>query len=68
MQYNIIPDKIKEQYHLQVYKHNEYVYFEVRRGMYGLPQAGKIAYEQLACHLKPYGYQPLKNTPGQMRD
>ena len=27
IQYNIIPDKIKEQYHLQAYKHNEYVYF-----------------------------------------
>ena len=67
MQYNIIPDKIKEQYHLQAYKHNEYVYFEVRRGMYGLPQAGKIAYDQLARHLKPYGYQPVQHTPGLWR-
>ena len=47
MQYNIIPRKIVEQYHLQAFKHSKYVYFEVRRGMYGLPQAGKIAYDQL---------------------
>ena len=43
MQYDIIPQEIVEQYHLQAFKHGDYVYFEVRRGMYGLPQAGKIA-------------------------
>ena len=67
MQYDIIPQEIVEQYHLQAFKHGEYVYFEVRRGMYGLPQAGKIAYDQLATHLKPYGYKPVQHTPGLWR-
>ena len=50
MQYNIIPQEIMEQYRLQAYKRGEYVYCEVRRGMYGLSQAGKIAYNQLIEH------------------
>ena len=40
LQYDIIPKEIKEQYHLQAFKHGEYVYFEVWRSMYGLPQEG----------------------------
>ena len=64
LQYDIIPDEINEQYHLQAFKHNEYVYFEVQQGMYGLPQAGKIAYDQLMKHLEPYGYKPVRHAPG----
>ena len=67
MQYDIIPQEIVEQYHLQAFKQGEYVYFEVRRGMYGLPQAGKIAYDQLVEHLKPHKYAPVKHTPGLWR-
>ena len=32
--------------------------------MYGLLQAGKIAYDQLVTHLAPYGYDPVQHTPG----
>ena len=34
------------------------------KGMYGLPQAGRVAYEGLMEHLKPYGYAPTRHTPG----
>ena len=64
LRYDIIPDEIKDQYHLQAFKHNGYVYFEVRQGMYGLPQAGNIVYDQLMKHLEPYGYKPVHHTPG----
>ena len=63
LQYNIVPDEIKEQYHLQAFKHGNYVYFEVRQGMYGLPQEGKIVYNQLVLHLVPHGYAPVQHTP-----
>ena len=32
--------------------------------MYGLPQAGHIAYEYLKKLLDPYGYKPTEHTPG----
>ena len=32
------------------------VYVEVRRGMYGLPQAGPLAQEQLIEYLGEHGY------------
>jgi hypothetical protein len=32
--------------------------------MYGLPHAGRIAYEDLIMHLEPHGYYPAPHTPG----
>lgn len=32
--------------------------------MYGLPQAGKIANDELQQQLKPHEYIPVKHTPG----
>ena len=37
---------------------------KIVKGMYGLPQAGILAYKQLVKHLKPYGYEPCKFTQG----
>jgi hypothetical protein len=39
-------------------------YAEVRKGMYGLPQAGRLANEQLCEFLEPHGYVPYHVTPG----
>jgi hypothetical protein len=47
--------------------HKGYVYAEVRRGMYGLPQAGRIANNQLTAFLAPKGYTPVPVTPGLWR-
>ena len=44
-----------------------YVYLEVRRGMYGLKEAGVIAFNQLVKHLAPHGYHPMKHTAGLWR-
>ena len=35
--------------------------------MYGLPQAGKLAYNQLVRKLEPHGYAPCCHTPGLWR-
>ena len=32
--------------------------------MYGLPQAGHIANDQLVTFLAPHGYHPVPITPG----
>jgi hypothetical protein len=37
---------------------------EIRKGMYGLPQAGIIANQLLRKRLKPHGYYEVTNTPG----
>jgi len=59
-----IPVEIMNEYNLwpQVYK--GYVYVEIRRGMYGLPQAGRIANDQLIKFMEPHGYYPAPITPG----
>ena len=41
-----------------------YVHCEIRKGMYGLLQAGIIAQELLAKRLKKHGYSQSKITPG----
>jgi hypothetical protein len=37
---SVIPDSIMLEYNLAPLIHNKHVYAEVRKGMYGLPQAG----------------------------
>lgn len=41
-----------------------WVYIKICKGMYVLKQAGAIAHNELARHLKPYGYHPVTFTPG----
>ena len=43
---------------------NGYCFVEIRKGMYGLKEAAILAYDQLCAHLAPYGYHPVKHTPG----
>jgi hypothetical protein len=59
-----IPECIMEQYNLAPLIHNGHVMVEIRKGMYGLPQAGLIAYERLVKHLATYGYCPARHTDG----
>ena len=59
-----IPQCIMEQYHLADIAHDGYVLVEIRKGVYGLPQAGIIANTQLALHLKTQCYSPNTHTPG----
>jgi hypothetical protein len=37
---------------------------EIRKGMYGLRQAGLLANQQLHRCLAPYGYFPARHTAG----
>ncbi len=40
------------------------IYVAVKRGMYGLPQAGILAQELLEQRLNAHGYHQSKFTPG----
>ena len=43
--------------------HNGYIYCEIWKGMYGLPQADILANQQLVQRLEPKGYAPCKHKP-----
>jgi hypothetical protein len=46
-----IPEDIMSQYKISSLVHSDWVLVEIRKGMYGLPQAGIIAKERLQKHL-----------------
>jgi hypothetical protein len=61
----LIPDKIRQQYQLDdITTHDRWVYIEIRKGMYGLEQAGILANRRLTKNLATYGYYPMSRTPG----
>jgi hypothetical protein len=62
-----IPKIIMDNYNLWPLVHNGFVTCIIRKGMYGLPQAGRIAFDNLVMHLEPYGYTPAPHTPGLWR-
>lgn len=61
---HLLPEYFIKQYNLQDKIYDGKLYAEVIKGMYGLPQAGAIAYQGLVQHLAPYGYEPSTVTPG----
>eukprot|EP00804_Cyclotella_cryptica_P011350 CCRYP_016360-RA/>CCRYP_016360-RA protein AED:0.27 eAED:0.23 QI:0/0/0/1/0.5/0.33/3/0/674 len=61
---NLIPDVFKDAYNLWDKIYNDYVYMEIRRGCYGLPQAGILANKLLKKRLATDGYFELPHTPG----
>jgi hypothetical protein len=66
--YKMIPDEIKEQYKLaDIVDPDGYVYCEVRKGMYGLKQAARLAFDNLVKKLAPHGYYPIRASPGLWR-
>ena len=58
---------IKQQNDLEVKAKKDYVYVEIGRSIYGLPQAGKLANTALKEHLAPYGYFEVAHTLGLWR-
>jgi hypothetical protein len=61
-----IPDEVIDEYNLRemIVDDDGYVYSEITKGMYGLPQAGIIAQELLAERLAKHGYHQSKIIPG----
>jgi hypothetical protein len=44
--------------------YNDYIIFEISKGIYGLPEAGKLAQDQLYVHLATYGYRLIPESTG----
>jgi hypothetical protein len=60
----ILPLGIIEKYDLTRFPVKGWVYMEIRKGMYGLKQAGLLGNQLLQKRLKPFGYYPARHTPG----
>jgi hypothetical protein len=65
---NIIPESIMTEYKLAPLIHHGQVYVEIRKGMYGLPQAGRIEMIALPNFLLPMAIlqSPLRLASGKM--
>ena len=51
-----ISQQVIDKHNLGVYVRNDSILFSVHKGMYGLPQAGLLAQQQLITHLRRHGY------------
>jgi hypothetical protein len=60
----LIPNEVIEYYNLHSKIKNGFIYIEIRKGMYGLPQAGILANKLLKTRLEPHGYFEQPHTPG----
>jgi hypothetical protein len=58
------PKEIIQKYNLNALAVDRWVYIEIRKGMYGLKQAGLLANQLLQTRLAPFGYYPARHTPG----
>ena len=56
MKIDILLDEIIKKYNLRDIVHNEYVYFKIKMGMYGLPEAVILANKLLKKRLGKHGY------------
>eukprot|EP00957_Ditylum_brightwellii_P121579 9271692-Ditylum_brightwellii.AAC.1 len=62
--FKLIPSEFMDAYDLHAKVHNGYVYLEICKGIYGLPQASKMANDLLKQRLALYGYYEVSHTPG----
>ncbi len=67
MPLSLFPQDIIEHYGLLDKAINGYVYMEIHKGMYGLPQAGILANKLLKKRLAKHGYFEQPHTPGLWR-
>ena len=63
----LIPQDFIDLYDLTPKVKNGYIYMEISRGMYGLPQSGILANKLLEKRLAKQGYRELPHTPGIFR-
>jgi hypothetical protein len=57
------PEEIIQKYNLNDLAVDGWFYIEIRKGMYGLKQAGILANQLLQTRLVPCGYYPARHAP-----
>eukprot|EP00979_Chaetoceros_neogracilis_P016968 scaffold10166_cov289-Chaetoceros_neogracile.AAC.1 len=60
----IFPQEFIDEYGIEDKFHNDKILVRINKGMYGLPQAGRLAYIELIKHLSEHGYVRAGLTPG----
>ena len=63
----LIPQHMIDQYDLASKAKGSFMYCEIQKGIYGLPQAGILANKLLKKRLAKVGYYEVKHTPGPWR-
>jgi hypothetical protein len=59
-----LQEEIVKKYNIKAVAVDGWVYIEIRKGMYGLIQAGLLANQILQKLLSPFGYYPSHHTHG----
>ena len=59
-----IPQEFIEEYDLTKAAQNDWIYFEILRVCYGLPQSGRLVNDLLRSRLEKEGYYEASTTPG----
>ena len=62
-----IPNDIINKYNLHNMFHNDHIYCQINKGMYGLKQAAILAYNLLYTRLNDAGYKPVVGSAGMFR-
>jgi hypothetical protein len=60
----LVPEEFKQQYKLHDKIYKGFIYMEIRRGCYGLPQSGILANKLLKKRMAKHGYFEVQHTPG----
>ncbi len=60
----LVLEKFKQQYKLHDKIYKGFIYMEIRRGCYGLPQSGILANKLLKKRMAQHGYFEVPHTPG----
>ena len=61
---SLFPEHTGDEYGLRKKANDGFVYVEIRKAIYGLPQAGILANKLLKKQLKPHDYYEVPHTPG----
>ena len=64
IQISMIPHEFIIAYNLKDKENNGHIFTRVTKGMYGLPQAGRVTHDALVQDLAPYEYYPSRKTLG----
>jgi hypothetical protein len=59
-----LPEEIVQKYNLNALAVDGWARIEIRKGMYGLKQAGLHTNKLLQTRLSPFGYYPARHNPG----
>ena len=62
-----IPQEFIDEYELETYARDGWIYFKISKGIYGLKQSGKLANDLLTERLNKHGYYQCATTPGLWR-